>query len=64
MATVINYQESGFIGQVLRINGKPICILHPATATDPALRAAARRLMHGEGIDCGRCAGCPVGWTP
>lgn len=61
MATVISYRESGFIGQVLKINDKVICVLHPATATDPGLQALALRLMQGEGIDCTKCAGCPVG---
>jgi hypothetical protein len=61
MATVISYQESGFIGQALKINGKTVCILHPTTATDQAMQALARRLMRGQGIDCRQCAGCPVG---
>lgn len=61
MATVITYDEAGFIGQVLKINGRVVCVLPTAAATDPDIQALVRRLMHGEGVTCRACGGCPVG---
>ena len=61
MATVITYDEVGFIGQVLKVNGRVVCVLPSSTATDPDTQTLVRRLMHGEGIDCQACGGCPVG---
>ena len=61
MATVVEFDRAGFEGHVLEKEGKIVCILAPAAATDPAIQARVRRLLHGQGIDCRTCCGCPVG---
>lgn len=61
MATVMTFDRPGFEGHVLEKNGEIVCILAPAAATDHAIQARVRRLMHGQGIDCRKCLGCPVG---
>lgn len=61
MATVVELDRPGFEGQVLYLNGEVVCILTPAAAEDRAIQARVRRLMHGQGIDCRKCRGCPVG---
>lgn len=61
MATVITYAAPGFEGHVLEADGEIVCILAPAAATDCEIQARVRRLMHGQGIDCRICRGCPVG---
>jgi hypothetical protein len=61
MATVITYDEPGFIGRVLETAGEIVCILASATATDRVIQGQVRRMMSGQGIDCRKCAGCPVG---
>lgn len=61
MATVITYDEPGFIGQALKINDELFCVLPTAAASEPAHQALVRGLMSGEGINCFDCGGCPVG---
>lgn len=61
MATVIRYEEPGFIGQALKINNELVCVLPPAASADARHQALVRRLMSDEGIDCRECGGCPVG---
>lgn len=61
MTTVVTFDRPGFEGHVLEKNGEIVCILAPAAATDPAIQARVRRLMHGQGIDCRTCRACPVG---
>lgn len=61
MATVVTFDRTGFEGHVLEDDGEIVCILAPAAATDRAIQARVRRLMHGQGIDCRKCRGCPVG---
>ena len=61
MATVVTFDRPGFEGHVLEEDGEIVCILAPAAASDPAIQARVRRLMHGQGIDCRTCRGCPVG---
>ncbi|MFG2503625.1 hypothetical protein ACGFSB_36115 [Streptomyces sp. NPDC048441] len=61
MATVITYDKPGFIGHVLEVSGEIVCVLSPAAFTDAALRDRVKRLMRGQGIDCGKCFGCPIG---
>lgn len=61
MATIETFDRPGFEAHVLERNGEIVCILTPAAATDPAIQARVRRLMYGQGIDCGKCRGCPVG---
>lgn len=63
MATVVEFDRAGFEGHVLEEDGEIVCILTPAAATDPVIQARVRRLMHGQGIDCRKCRGCPVGTT-
>ena len=58
---VVEFDRAGFEGHVLEKDGERVCILAPAAATDPAIQARVRRLMHGQGIDCGKCRGCPIG---
>jgi hypothetical protein len=60
VATVITYDKPGFEGHVLERNGEIVCILTSAAATDTAIQNRVRRLMHGQGIDCRKCGGCPV----
>lgn len=61
MATVIQYDEPGFIGRVLDVAGEIVCILAPAASTDCVIQARIRRTFRGQGIDCRTCAECPVG---
>lgn len=61
MATVVMFDRPGFEAHVLERNGELVCVLAPAAATDPAIQERVRRLMHGQGIDCRKCLGCPVG---
>ena len=61
MATVETFDRPGFEAHVLKQNGKIVCVLAPAAAIDHAIQARVRRLMRGQGIDCRKCAGCPVG---
>jgi len=61
MATVVEFDRPGFEAHVLEENDEIVCILAPAAATDPAIQERVRRLMHGQGIDCRKCRGCPVG---
>ncbi len=61
MATVVQFNRPGFEGHVLEKDGKIVCVLASAAATDLAVQARVRRLMHGQGIDCRKCRGCPVG---
>jgi hypothetical protein len=61
VATVITYTKPGFTGHVLEHNGEIVCILTAAAATDTGIQARVRRLMRGQGIDCRKCGGCPVG---
>lgn len=61
MATVVEFDRPGFEGHVLEEDGERVCVLAPAAATDPAVQARVRRLMRGQGIDCRKCRGCPVG---
>lgn len=61
MATVITYDKPGFEGHVLVDNGTTVCTLATAAATDRGIQARIRRLAHGQGIDCRKCLGCPVG---
>lgn len=61
MATVVEFDRPGFEGHVLEEDGEIVCILTPAAATDRAIQGRVRRLMHGQGIDCRTCLGCPVG---
>ena len=61
MATVVTFDRPGFEGHVLERNGKIVCILAPAAATDKGIQARIRRLAKGQGIDCKECLGCPVG---
>lgn len=58
---VIEFDRLGFEAHVLEKDDEVVCILAPAAATDPAVQARVRRLMHGQGIDCRKCRGCPVG---
>lgn len=51
----------GHIAQAFEINGEMFCVLAPETATDQAIQGQVRRLMKGQGVDCGVCRGCPVG---
>jgi hypothetical protein len=60
-ATVVTYDKPGFEGHVLEKDGQIVCILAPTAFTDPGIQARIRRLMQGQGIDCERCLGCPVG---
>lgn len=61
MATVITYDKPGFEGHVLEHKGEIVCILATAAATDRGIQARIRRLLRGQGIDCRKCLGCPVG---
>lgn len=61
MATVVEFDRPGFEGHVLEENGEIVCILAPAAATNRAIQGRVRRLMRGQGIDCRKCRGCPVG---
>lgn len=61
MATVITFDRPGFIAQVLKTGEQIVCVLASATATDRAVQVRVRRLMSGQGIDCRKCGGCPVG---
>jgi hypothetical protein len=61
MTTIVEFDRAGFEGHVLKEGDEIVCILAPAAATDPAIQARVRRLMHGQGIDCRKCCGCPVG---
>lgn len=61
MATVIEFDRTGFEAYVLEKEGEIVCILAPAAATDPAVQARVRELTHGQGIDCRNCRGCAVG---
>lgn len=61
MATVVTFDRTGFEAHVLEEDGEVVCILTPAAATNPAIQARVRRLAHGQGIDCRKCCGCPVG---
>lgn len=57
---MVTFDRPGFEAHVLEKNGKIVCILASAVATDRAIQARVRRLMQGQGIDCGKCGGCPV----
>ena len=61
MATVVEFDRPGFEGHVLEEDGEIVCILAPAAATNRAIQGRVRRLMRGQGIDCRKCRGCPVG---
>lgn len=61
MATVVTLDRPGLIGHVLETGEGVVCILAPAAATDRAIQARVRRLTQGQGIDCRKCRGCPVG---
>jgi len=61
MATVITYDEPGFMARVLETASDIVCILAPAASTDSVIQGHIRRMMSGQGIDCRKCAGCPVG---
>lgn len=59
--TVVTYDKPGFEGHVLEKGGQFVCILSPTVFTDTELQGRVRRLMWGQGIDCRKCRGCPVG---
>lgn len=61
MATMVLFDRAGFEGHVLEEDGEIVCILTPASATDPAIQERVRELTHGQGIDCRKCRGCVVG---
>jgi hypothetical protein len=61
MATVITYDKPGFMGHVLEMSGEIVCVLAPTAFTDTRIQVLVRRLMLGQGIDCRKCHGCPVG---
>lgn len=61
MAMVVEFDRPGFEGHVLEKDGEIVCVLAPAAATDRNMQRRVRRLMHGQGIDCRKCRGCPVG---
>lgn len=61
MTTMTTFDRPGFEAHILEDDGEIVCILAPAAATDPAIQARVRRLTHGQGIDCRKCRGCPVG---
>lgn len=58
---VVTYDKPGFEGHVLKDGGEIVCVLATAAATDAGIQARVRRLMRGQGIDCRKCRGCPVG---
>ncbi len=64
MGTVMTYDRPGFTAHVLEIEGKIVCFLAPAVATDKGIQARVRRLLQGQGIDCRECGGCPVSQLP
>ncbi|GAA3268121.1 hypothetical protein GCM10010493_50690 [Streptomyces lavendulae subsp. grasserius] len=45
----------------VRVDGEMVCILAPQAATDKEVQKLVRRFLHGEGVDCKSCGGCPVG---
>lgn len=61
MSTVIDLVLEGHEAHALQINGEMVCILTPEAATDTRIQARIRRLMKGQGTDCRKCRGCPVG---
>lgn len=61
MATVITYDEPGFQARTLATAGDIVCILATAASTDRVIQARIRRTFKGQGIDCRKCGGCPVG---
>jgi acyl-CoA reductase-like NAD-dependent aldehyde dehydrogenase len=61
MATIIKYDEPGFMGSMVEVRGKIVCILAPAAMADRAIQARLRRAFRGQGVDCSACAQCPVG---
>jgi hypothetical protein len=61
MAMIVEFDRPGFEGHVLEKDGEIVCILTPAAATNRAIQGRVRRLMRGQGIDCRKCRGCPVG---
>jgi hypothetical protein len=61
MTTMVFFDRAGFEGHVLEKDGEIVCILTPASATDPAIQARVRELMNGQGIDCRKCRTCAVG---
>lgn len=61
MAIMVQYDEPGFMGQVIETAGEIVCVLASAAATDRVIQARVKRMMHSQGIDCGKCRGCPIG---
>lgn len=61
MATVITFDRPGFTARLLETDGQIVCVLATAAATDTVIQARVRRMMRGQGIDCRKCLGCPVG---
>ncbi len=59
--TMVEFDRAGFEAHVLKKDDEIVCILAPAAAHDPEIQARVRRLRHGQGIDCRKCRGCPVG---
>lgn len=50
-----------FIASVAQAAGEMVCILNPKAASEARIQARVRSFMKGQGMDCGKCGGCPVG---
>lgn len=65
MSTVVELDLGvGHEALAFKVDGEMVCVLNPATATDAQMQERVRRLMRGEGTDCRKCRGCPVGTAP
>lgn len=62
MSNVINLDLGpSFIGYATQVDGEMVCVLTPEAASEPRIQERVRWFMKGQGRDCGKCLGCPVG---